>query len=104
MEGDEQERRARTNAERQRTYRQRQANRGLFSMVIKGKNGYFDERIRVAAGIKDMAAQGLFSEELIERITEYAINSIPPTNLIDERYIRLQITNFLKGDNDGKEY
>jgi hypothetical protein len=104
MERDEQDRSARTNAERQRTYRQRQANRGLFSMVIKGKNGYFDERIRIASGIKDMASQGLFSEKLIERIIEYSVNSIPPANLIDARYIRLQLTNFLKGDDDGKEY
>jgi hypothetical protein len=89
---------AKSNAERQRVYRQRQKDKGIFSIKVKGKDGYYDERIRIAEALHIMAIKELINEELLDEIIEMAINVIPPKNRIDRIYLKRKLNEFLKGE------
>lgn len=86
-----------SNAERQRLYRERQRHKNLYTIKVKGEDGYFDERIRIAIAIKIMAQEGLLNETIIQRIIANSIEAIPPKDLVDQQFIRQELENYLKG-------
>ncbi len=86
-----------SNAERQRLYRERQRHKNLYTIKVKGEDGYFDERIRIAIAIKTMAQEGLLNETIIQRIIAHSIDAIPPKDLVDQQFIRQELENYLKG-------
>lgn len=86
-----------SNAERQREFRERQAAKGLKPFYVKGDNGYFDARLRVAAGVQMLANEGKILPDLRAEIIDAALQAMPPRNLIDDQFIRKEIAEFLSG-------
>lgn len=93
-----------SNAERQRLFRIRQAHRGVSTIKVKGEGGYFDERIRIGLAIRAMAIDGIVDKKFIQMLLDYAIEAIPPKDLVDERYIRAELENYLGGLLDGEKH
>ena len=84
-----------SNAERQRLFRQRREEKGICSIPVKGENGYFDERIRIAYAIELMGKEGELPPKFRKKLLEYSIAAIPPKNRVDELYIRGKLNQFL---------
>lgn len=90
-----------TNAERQRRFRAKQAQKNLFDMKVKGEGGYFDERIRIAIAIKAMAEDGRIGQDFINELLDYSVSAIPPKDLVDERFIRKELELYLGEQQNG---
>lgn len=54
-----------SDAERQRKRRERLKNESMKPILVRGSNGKFDERIRIALAIKKLADQGRLSDDAI---------------------------------------
>lgn len=62
-----------SDAERQRKRRERLKNESMKPILVRGSNGKFDERIRIALAIKKLADQGRLSDEVIDLIVSASI-------------------------------
>ena len=88
--------RAMTDAERQKLRRIRIKERGLEQYLVKGKGGYFDEKIRIALAVENLVHCGEMDENFKIKLIDEAIEVLPPKSLSDRAYIKKIITEFLK--------
>jgi len=84
-----------TDAERQRLRRLRLKERGLEQYLVKGKGGYFDEKIRIALAVEHLAQCGELDEDFKLKLIDAAIEVLPPDSNSDRLYIEKIITEFL---------
>lgn len=86
---------AMTDAERQRKRRANLKAAELKPLLVRGKDGEFDERIRVALAIQDMAHNGLLDKELIDKIATASETVFSTPEPSKRKYINKLVTDFL---------
>lgn len=86
-----------SDAERQRNRRARLANAHLKPLLVKGENGEFDPRIRIALAVQALAINQDIPISIIEKIAEMA-EIVIPTEEFNKKYIRKIVINFLEQD------
>jgi hypothetical protein len=84
-----------SDAERQRKRREELKKMDFKNLLVRGKDGEFDERIRVALAVKWLADEGDLSEEILEKIIAASINVLPNEDLVKKKYVRKLISNYL---------
>lgn len=70
------------------------------SLYVRGVNGEYDERIRVALAVKSLADKGLLSTETIELIVDESIEIMPPKDNINRSFIKKLVSNYLRKESD----
>ncbi|WP_345852572.1 hypothetical protein [Shewanella algae] len=86
---------AMTDAERQRKRRAKLKEQSLKPLLVRGDNGEFDERIRVALAVQELASEGLLPQEVIDMIIETATTVIETPEHSTRKYIRKIVTEYL---------
>ena len=90
-------------AERQRRRRARVREQGLKPIWVKGSNGAFDPRLRLALAIKTMIAEGEAEPDLVRRLVTLGGRSVSAVRRAPERlYMEREIRRFLEVDVDGR--
>jgi hypothetical protein len=87
---------AMTPAERQRKRREKLKLENLKSILVRGEKGEFDERIRIAIAVQNMAREGRLDDQVIESIIDEAVRSFPAQDKIKRTYIKKILTAFLE--------
>lgn len=87
---------AMTDAERQKKRRAALKNAQQEPLLVRGKNGEFDERIRIALAIQTLAQEHKLSDEIIDLIAEASENSFPTPELSKRKFINKIVKEFLK--------
>ena len=89
--------------ERQRRRRARLRDQGLKPIWVKGSNGAFDPRLRLAVAIKTMIHEGDVDADLIRRLVTLGGRSVSAVRTAPERlYMERSIRQFLAVDVDGR--
>ncbi len=91
---------AKTVNERQQKRREQLRVNNMKSLYVRGVNGEYDERIRVALAVKSLADKGLLSAQTIELIIDESIEIMPPKDKINRSFIKKLIANYLRKEND----
>lgn len=86
---------AMTDAERQRKRRAALKDAELKPLLVRGKDGEFDERIRTALAVQEMACNGQLSKETIEKIALTAETIFLTPEPLKRKYINKIVTVFL---------
>jgi len=86
---------AMTDVERQQRRRDRLKAEKLSPLLVKGKSGEFDPRIRVALALKELANQKELSNSMIDKIATTAMEVFPNTTIIQKKYIRKLVLDYL---------
>lgn len=90
---------AMTAAERQRKRRERLKKESMKPLLVRGKQGQFDERIQVALAVKRLAERGDLPDDVKEKIIQEASKSI--TGRGEQiKFIQKIITEFLTESKD----
>lgn len=82
-----------SDAERQRKRRERLKNESMKPILVRGSNGKFDERIRIALAIKKLANQGRLSDEVIDLIVSASI--FDDEDNLTKKYIQRIVLKYL---------
>lgn len=90
---------AMTAAERQRKRRERLKKESMKPLLVRGKQGQFDERIQVALAVKRLAERGDLPDDVKEKIIQEASKSITERGE-QIKYIQKIITEFLTESKD----
>lgn len=88
---------AMTDAERQRKRRAKLKMESQKQLLVRGAEGEFDERIRVALAVKELATQGKLPKEVIELIVKTSETVFPTEELVNRKYINKIVSIYLKG-------
>lgn len=91
---------AKTVNERQQKRREQLRVNNMKSLYVRGVNGEYDERIRVALAVKSLADKGLLSTETIELIVDESIEIMPPKDNINRSFIKKLVSNYLRKESD----
>ncbi len=92
-----------TEAERQRKRRETLKQKNLFPFYVLGKNGFFDERVRIASAVKQLAKDERLPDEVLSLIIEEAVNTPSVKRRVDRLYIKKRIANFLNQKSEGED-
>ncbi len=84
-----------SDAERQKKRRMKLKLEGLSTLHVRGKDGEFDERIRLALSVKELAEDGEIPEDLIKKILDKSEVIIPTPQLSSRKYIRKIMSKYL---------
>jgi len=84
-----------SDAERQRKRRAKLKQEYKKPLFVRGDGGEFDERIRVALAVKELALEGGISEEIIELIVKKSEMVFPANELSTRKYIRKIVSEYL---------
>ncbi|MCR9857268.1 hypothetical protein [Vibrio parahaemolyticus] len=82
--------------ERQQKRRNDLKAQNMKAMYVRGTNGEYDERIRVALAVKKLADEGRLSEDVLNLIIEEAVNVIEPIDRVNRLYIQKMMARYLK--------
>ncbi|EHP5031025.1 hypothetical protein KPM64_003623 [Vibrio cholerae] len=91
---------AKSASERQQKRRQELKDQHLKSIYVRGKDGEYDERIRVALAVKNLALRGELPPDIVNLIIDEAAISIPTKDRVNELFVKKLITNYLSNDNE----
>ncbi len=86
---------AMTDAERQRKRRAKLKAEAKKLIEVRGTNGEFDERIRVALSIRELALTNQLSDDMIKLIAKTSENVMPTKDLATKKYINKLILEYL---------
>jgi hypothetical protein len=86
--------------ERQQKRRQELKEQHLKTIYVRGKDGEYDERIRVALAVKNLASRGALPQDVIDLIIDEAAMSIPTKDRVNELFIKKIISSYLSNDNE----
>jgi hypothetical protein len=86
--------------ERQQKRRQELKEQHLKTIYVRGKDGEYDERIRVALAVKNLASRGSLPQDVIDLIIDEAAMSIPTKDRVNELFIKKLISSYLSNDNE----
>ncbi len=84
-----------TDAERQKKRRAKLKSQSLKPLLVRGNNGEYDERIRVALAVQELSLEGDLSDDVIELIIKKSMNIIPTEEKSQQLYIRQIVTKYL---------
>ena len=84
-----------SDAERQRKRREKLKQQSMKTIFVRGNGGEFDERIRIALAIKELANEQAIEGDVIKLIIERAEIVIPTKDLSTRKYIRKIISEYL---------
>ena len=88
-----------TDKERQQKRRKKLKQEGKKQVYVRGVDGEYDERIRIAKGVKALANKGLLSEDIINHIIKASIETMPPNDNVNKIYITKLLKEYLKKEN-----
>jgi len=83
-------------AERQRDRRKRLRESGKTPIYVQGKDGLFDERIRIACAIKNLADKGELSQEFLTTLLDEIYKTTPIEDVVKRKYIVKTVEKYLK--------
>lgn len=86
---------AMTDAERQRKRRNKLKMESQKNLLVRGKDGEFDERLRIALAVKELAANGELSSEVIELIVNKSETVFLTEDLSTRKYINKIVSKYL---------
>ncbi len=92
-----------TDAERQRKRRETLKQKNLCPFYVLGKNGFFDERVRISYAVKQLAKDERLPDKVVRLIIEEAVNTPPVEKRIDRSYIKKRIKSFLNQKSEGED-
>jgi len=84
-----------TDAERQRKRRAKLKAESKKFIEVKGAGGEFDERLRVALSIRELALTNQLSDEVIALITKTSEDVFPTKDSLTKKYINKIVSNYL---------
>lgn len=84
-----------TDAERQRKRRNKLKMESQKNLLVRGKDGEFDERLRIALAVKELAANGELSSEVIELIVNKSETVFLTEDLSTRKYINKIVSKYL---------
>lgn len=87
---------AMTDAQRQQKRRAKLKMESQRQLLVRGVGGEFDERIRVALAVKELANQGKLPAEIIQLIVSTSESVFPTEDLITKKYINKIVSTYLK--------
>lgn len=87
---------AMSDAERQQKRRLKLKQESKTNLLVQGVNGQFDERIRVALAVKELANDGVIPIEVVNLIIVKSGTVFPNEDLSTQTYIRKIVTKYLK--------
>lgn len=87
---------AMTAAERQRKRRAKLKQNSMKPILVRGTNGEFDERIRIALAVKDLAANGELPPNVIEKIIARSETVFPCNDVATQKFIRKIVSDYLE--------
>lgn len=85
-----------SDAQRQQRRREKLRREYMKPLLVKGVDGEYDERIRIALAIKSLAANNKLSNEFIDLIAKEAEDVFPSQDNINKKYINQIVKNYLK--------
>ena len=87
-----------SDAERQRRRRAKLKAESQKPLFVRGSNGEFDERIRVALAVKKLAKEGQLTSECINLIVKASETVFPTSQLSTRRYVNKIVHEYLTND------
>jgi len=89
---------AMSDAERQRKRREKLKKESQKPLLVRGDGGEFDERIRVALAVKELAAEGKLSDEIITLIAKKSETVFQTNEISTRKFIKKIVLEYLTGD------
>jgi predicted nucleotide-binding protein (sugar kinase/HSP70/actin superfamily) len=89
-------------AERQKKRRAKLKAESKKAIFVKGENGEFDERIRIALAVKSLSLDGRLPHSIIDLIVNESINVFETNEIYMKKYIRKIISEYLMEEKDNK--
>ena len=86
---------ARTDAERQRKRRAKLKAEAKKLIEVRGSNGEFDERLRVALSIRKLALTNQLSDDVVKLIVKTSEDVFPTKDLSTKKYINKLVLDYL---------
>lgn len=86
---------AMSDAERQKKRRERLKNESMKPLLVRGVNGQFDERIRVALAVKKLADEGKLSSDVLDLIISSSSTVFEDENNLTKKYIIKIVSEYL---------
>lgn len=86
---------AMTDAERQRKRRAKLKAEAKKLIEVRGTNGEFDERLRVALSIRELSLTNQLPEDIIRLIAKTSEHVFPTKDLSTKKYINKLVLNYL---------
>ncbi|KZY43155.1 hypothetical protein A3733_18315 [Pseudoalteromonas shioyasakiensis] len=87
---------AMTDAERQRKRREKLKNEAMKPLLVRGENGKFDERIRIALAIKKLSDEKKLAKETIELIVSTSASVFEGDDIVTQKYIKKLVSEYLE--------
>lgn len=91
---------AMTDAERQRKRREKLKEESMRPLLVRGENGRFDERIRIALAVKKLADEKKLTEEIVELIASASASVFEDENIVTKKYIKKLVSKYLAVNNE----
>lgn len=86
---------AMTDAERQRKRRAKLKAESKKLIEVRGSNGEFDERLRVALAVRELALTNQLTDDIVNLIAKTSENVFPTKDLSTKKYINKLVSNYL---------
>ena len=86
---------AMTDAERQRKRRERLKEEGKSAFFVRGSNGEYDERIRIAFAVKKLADQQMIPDDILNLIIATSSSVFGSEDILTQRYIKKIVGEYL---------
>lgn len=86
---------AMSDAERQKKRRERLKDEGKRTLLVRGTNGEYDERIRVAFAVKKLAEKKMIPEDVLDLIITASSSVFENEDLLTQRYIKKLVSEYL---------
>lgn len=84
-----------TQAERQARRRKLLRDAEMHPIYVRGENGVFDERIRIAKAVKNLSERQLIPNDVLQLILNEAVECIPPVNFVEKKFLVKMMSEFL---------
>tara|TARA_R110000851_G_scaffold67191_4_gene151653 strand:- start:40594 stop:40866 length:273 start_codon:yes stop_codon:yes gene_type:complete len=86
---------AMTDVERQRKRRAKLNDEAKKFIAVRGSDGEFDERLRVALSVRELVLTNQLPDEIIKLIVKTSENVFPTKDRLTKRYINKLVLNYL---------
>ena len=84
-----------TDAERQRKRRAKLKMESQKQLLVRGKDGEFDERLRIALAVKELASEGNLPIEIIQLIVKKSETVFLTEKISTRKYINKIVSKYL---------
>ncbi len=86
---------AMTDAERQKKRRERLRSEGKHTLLVRGPNGEYDERIGIAFAVKKLAEQNMIPDDILNLIIDTSSLIFEDDQISNKRYMKKIVREYL---------